>query len=304
VSRIDLDHLRRWIGRSHGDEDVIAARHAQLMAATVDLAVPERIADGAPLPALWHWLYFLDGVPARELGRDGHPARGGFLPPVPLANRMWAGGRVQWLAHLTIGSTVRRTSTVARVEHKRGRSGDLVFVTVRHDLDALDGAPLIREEQDLVYRDPPSPAPSPAPAAESERRAEGDAHDKAAVRASTPPAAERARCVREFTPTSTTLFRYSALTFNGHRIHYDAEYCRDVEGYTNLVVHGPLLATLLAGLAEELLCAPLTDFRYRALAPAFVGATIGLAAEERAGGLDLSASVDGGRVCMLAEART
>jgi len=284
MSRIDLDQLRRWIGRSRTDEDAIGARHARLMAATVDRPAPERIRDGEPLPALWHWLYFLDAAPTREVGRDGHATRGEFLPPVPLSNRMWAGGRVRFLAPVTIGATVRRTSEILRVEHKLGRAGDLVFVTVLHALESPAGEPLVREEHDIVYKDPSPPAAGGASAAGSEI-ADG-------------------QHIRRFTPNSVMLFRYSALTFNGHRIHYDADYCRDVEGYPNLVVHGPLVATLLANFADDIGGAPMRDFTYRALSPAFVGNVVTLRGDRRDGGLDLRATSDDGRVLMQAEAST
>lgn len=265
MSEIDIDHLRTWIGKTHVDEDVISARHARLMAATVGVANPAHIRDDASLPPLWHWIYFLEGLPPAELGRDGHPARGGFLPPVPLPNRMWAGGRVAFLQPVPIGSHIRKTSRIAKIDHKVGRSGDLVFVTVLHELASLAGEPLIREEHDIVY--------------------------KSASRPATPAAAEMrpAQFSATFTPTSTTLFRYSALTFNGHRIHYDLDYCRNVEGYASLVIHGPLVATLLANFAEEVSGRTVREFNYRGLSPALLGETITLAA-----------SIDGDRVALAA----
>ena len=266
MSQIDIAHLRTWIGRTHADEDTIALRHARLMAATIDLPDPARIVDGAPLPPLWHWIYFLEGLPPGELGRDGHPARGGFLPPVPLPNRMWAGGRAAFLAPVPIGARVKKVSSILEVDHKVGRSGDLVFVTVLHEVESLDGEALIREEHDIVYKSAGRPAP-PASAA----------------------ATEPAPFGKTFTPTSTTLFRYSALTFNGHRIHYDLDYCRNVEGYANLVIHGPLNATLLAGFAEEASGRRVRQFNYRGLAPALLGETI-----------TLSATIDGDRVALAA----
>jgi 3-methylfumaryl-CoA hydratase len=255
------------------------------MAATVDHRAPSEVRDGEALPALWHWIYFLEGLPAHELGSDGHPARGGFLPPVPLANRMWAGGRVRFVAPVPIGATVLRRSTVLGVDHKRGRTGDLVFVTVRHELESATGQPLVHEEHDIVYK-----GPSRASAGAVETR---------------PPSASALgapAATRTFVPTSTTLFRYSALTFNGHRIHYDADYCRDVEGYPSLVVHGPLVATLLANAAEELGGRRLGGFDYRALAPAFLGDTITLGATLDAGRIELVATLHDGRACMRAEA--
>jgi len=280
MGNIDLEHLRSWIGKLRSDEDLIAARHAGLMAATVDYPDVGRIRDGEPLPPLWHWIYFLEGLPARELGRDGHPARGGFLPPVPLANRMWAGGRVSFVAPVRIGSTVRKESGILDVAHKTGRSGDLVFVTVLHELSSPQGELLIREEHDIVYKNAEAPA-----------KAAGVA-----------PPGTPAQFSRSWTPTTTTLFRYSALSFNGHRIHYDADYCREVEGYPNLVIHGPLTATLLAGFAEEASGRRLRDFNYRGLSPALLGDSITLHATVLESRVVLYATRDKDTVCMQAEA--
>ncbi|MBK7542706.1 MAG: MaoC family dehydratase N-terminal domain-containing protein [Candidatus Competibacteraceae bacterium] len=280
MSEIDLDHLRTWIGKSRADEDLIAARHARLMAATVDYWATERIRDGERLPPSWHWLYFLDGPPTSQLGGDGHPARGGFLPPVPLSNRMWAGGRVSIQAPATIGSTVRKTSTIVKVDHKQGRSGDLVFVTVIHELHTVQGELLIREDQDIVYKDFTPPG----------------------QKTSAPPAPPPAPHTKTYTPTSTMLFRYSALTFNAHRIHYDMDYCREVEGYPSPVVHGPLNATLLADYAEELSGGRVREFRYRGLAPATLGHSITLHATPGEKSTALQARLDNGTVCMEAEA--
>lgn len=271
MSQIDIAHLRTWIGKTHTDEDDISLRHARLMAATVDHPEPARMQEGTALPPLWHWIYFLEGLPPGELGRDGHPARGGFLPPVPLPNRMWAGGRVKFLKPVPIGSRIRKVSSILKVDHKVGRSGDLVFVTVLHELKSLVDELLIREEHDIVY--------------------------KSATRQATPPenAAEAIRTPfsKTFTPTSTTLFRYSALTFNGHRIHYDLDYCRNIEGYSNLVIHGPLNATMLAGFAEEASGRAVREFNYRGLSPALLGETI-----------TFSASIDGDRVQLAATLRS
>lgn len=280
MSEIDLDHLRTWIGKSRADDDLIAARHARLMAATVDYFAAERIRDGERLPPLWHWLYFLEGVPASALGPDGHPAKGGFLPPVPLSNRMWAGSRLSFLAPVPIGSTVRKTSRILSVDHKQGRSGDLVFVTVRHELQSLEGEPLIQEEQDIVYKDFTPPG-------------------QKSKEPTTPPAAPY---TRTYAPTTSLLFRYSALTFNAHRIHYDLDYCREVEGYRNPVVHGPLNATRLADYAEEVSGKHLREFSFRGLAPALLGNSITLRAEPVEQRIALQATLDDGTVCMQAEA--
>ena len=280
MSQIDIAHLRTWIGKTLVDEDDIALRHARLMAATVDLPDPTRIQEGAALPPLWHWIYFLEGLPPGELGRDGHPARGGFLPPVPLPNRMWAGGRVKFLKPVPIGSRVRKVSSILKVDHKVGRSGDLVFVTVLHELKSLGDELLVREEHDIVYKS-----------------ATGSAAPQANVAEAGP-----APFSKSFTPTSTTLFRYSALTFNGHRIHYDLDYCRNIEGYSNLVIHGPLNATLLAGFAEEIGGKTLREFNYRGLSPALLGETITFSAQTDGDRLQLAATLGSGVRSMEAEA--
>ncbi len=283
MNEINLDYLRTWIGTTHGDEDLISVRHARLMAATVDYCPPERVQDGGELPPLWHWIYFLEGLPSSELGRDGHPARGGFLPPVPLPNRMWAGGRVSFLAPVRIGSTVHKESSILNVDHKTGRSGDLVFVTVLHELKSPQGELLIREEHDIVYKGPKISTPPGSTA-------------------NLPPPVPAGQFTKTYTPTSTTLFRYSALTFNGHRIHYDADYCRNVEGYPNLVIHGPLNATLLAAYAEEVSNSRVLEFSYRGIAPAVLGESISLSAAIEGKRIALHATLDNGALCMQAEA--
>lgn len=278
MSKVDIDHLRAWIGRQETSEDLLSARHARLMAATMGIEQTQFV-DGAPLPPLWHWIYFLEGLPPERLGRDGHPQRGGFLPPVPLENRMWAGGNVKFHATVRLGSVVQKRSTIQSVEYKQGRSGELVFVTVLHEV-LSDGNVAIEETHDIVYKDPSPPG---ATASKPEL-----------------PQAEQGKSL---TPTSTTLFRYSALTFNGHRIHYDVDYCRDVEGYPNLVIHGPLNATLLANYAQEILGRPIREFRYRGLQPSFIGDVLRLNAAAVKDGLTVWVDRGEGRISMHADAR-
>jgi 3-methylfumaryl-CoA hydratase len=278
---LDLDALRGWTGRRETDHDRIQPRQARLLAATLGSA-SDGLQTGAPLPPLWHWVYFLQGLPPEALGRDGHPARGGFLPPVPLSNRMWAGGRVHWHRPLPLGSAAEKTSTVQDIAHKQGRSGDLVFVTVRHELHA-EGALCVAEEQDIVYRNP-SPAGAAPPAAAPAAAMPDPAHEEA------------------WTPDSTELFRYSALTFNGHRIHYDADYCREVEGYPGLVVHGPLIATRLAGLVARVLGRPLQRFAYRGQRPSFAGQALRLCVAAQADGCRVWAAQADGAVAFDATA--
>jgi 3-methylfumaryl-CoA hydratase len=203
---------------------------------------------GDPLPPPWHWTLCVPAARQSAIGPDGHPARGGFLPPVPLPRRMWAGGRLTFPQPLRVGEAVQRRSQVVSVEHKCGRSGELVFVLVRHEFHGALGL-AITEEHDIVYRDLPV-AGAPAPA-------------------STPAPAE-ASWQRDIAPDDVLLFRYSALTFNGHRIHYDRRYVTEVEGYPGLVVHGPLIATLLLDLLRRKLPdATIAAFEFKAVKPLF-----------------------------------
>jgi len=240
MSATDLD---KWVGRSETRADLIAPAPAVALAATLDLD-PASIGEGRPLPPLWHWLYFHAPVASGQLGRDGHPARGGFMPPVELPRRMWAGGRLSFHAPLRVGERARRQSTIASVQRKRGRSGELVFVRVDHRI-FRDDQLLIEEQQDVVYREAGAAQPSAGS-----------------------PAPGGARFSRVLTPDPVLLFRYSALTFNAHRIHYDRDYAVHEEGYGALVVQGPLTATLLLDLlARELPGAGVSGFEFRGLRP-------------------------------------
>lgn len=210
---------RDWIGRTESSPDQITANLSRRIAATLGQPAP---APGEALPELWHWAYFQEPADAAGLGADGHAARGGFLPPADRRNRMWAGGRLEFLRPLVVGEDAMRRSTILSVDEKTGRTGSLLFVTVRHDYEQRDGL-AVREEQDIVYREPAPPRTAdPEPLAQPEWS-------------------------ETVVPTSTLLFRYSAVTFNGHRIHYDWPYATAEEGYAGLVVHGPLIATLLVG---------------------------------------------------------
>ena len=241
--------LADWIGRSETVEDTLVPTPLQALAATLD-HVPPRVPAGTPLPPLWHWLYFLPLHRHSDIGRDGHARRGGFLPPVPLPRRMWAGSQFEFRAPLRVGDTVQRTSTIADVTQKHGRSGTLVFVKVRHELRANGAAdPALVEFHDIVYRearraDDIEPPPQPAPT--------------------------DAAWQRQIVPDDVLLFRYSALTFNAYRIHYDRKYVTEVEGYPGLVVHGPLIATLLLDLLHrERPEARVATFRFKAVRPTF-----------------------------------
>lgn len=230
-----------WVGRRTSSTEWLDPRQADRMAATLDR--PAGFVAGDPLPPAWQWLYFHDVVAASMLGEEGHPALGVTMPPVPLPRRMWAAGELRYDAPLRLGSTVTRDSTIAAITPKHGSTGPLFFVTVEHRFSA-DGEPRLHEQQTIVYREMSPEASLPAPT----------------------PAPAEAPWRTHWALDATALFRYSALTFNGHRIHYDADYAREVEGYPGLVVHGPLLATLLADLAvrEQ---RPVGRFRYRARSP-------------------------------------
>ena len=241
-----MEKLTDWIGRATESACWLDPWRAQAMHATLDAgdASPR---EGDALPACWHWLYFLEDVPSHELGTDGHPARGGFLPPVPLPRRMWAGSRLEFLAPLVLGARARKVSRVVAVEEKTGRSGQLCFVTVEHD--TFSGTNLaVRERQDIVYR-------------EASRGGQP-------VRADAAPSG--AQYERTWTLDTPRLFRYSALTFNSHRIHYDRNYAMVEEGYPGLVVQGPMLALMMLELLRERLpLRRLSSFEFRALAPLF-----------------------------------
>jgi len=245
----DTARWRDWIGRSEAAEDVIDPVRARALHAALDLpgAPP---GPGDPLPPLWHWLYFWTTPPASTLGPDGHPERGGFLPPIDLPRRMWAGSRITFPRPLPIGSTAQRRSTIADVRMTQGRSGRLAFVTVRHEISAA-GEVCVVDEHEIVYRAPPVPDEVAQPGK---------------------PAPDQASWRRDWRADPVLLFRYSALTFNGHRIHYDRTYVTEVEGYPGLVVHGPLLATLMVELVREHdPAADITAFEFRARRPIFDG---------------------------------
>ncbi len=251
INAAALTKLQSWQERSETMSDLITAAPLRALSATLDRddPVPE---DGSAVPALWHWLYFLPHARQSEIGPDGHPRRGGFLPPVPLPRRMWAGGRLRWETDnpLRLGQEVQRVSTIRSVQHKTGRSGELLFVLVEHRFSNQDGLALV-EEHDIVYRAAARPGdPEPPP--------------------QQPPLADQAAWSRTIVPDDILLFRYSALTFNGHRIHYDRQYVTQVEGYPGLIVHGPLIATLLLDLLRrKLQGAKVVTFDFKALRPTF-----------------------------------
>jgi len=279
---MNLNHLRDWVGRSEERTDLVTAAPVAALAATLDRdGIDSR--PGADIPPLWHWLYFTPLARQSDIGADGHAKRGGFLPPVPLPRRMWAGGRLEFLRPLNVGETIKRVSRIKDVNIKEGRSGTLVFVTVAHEISSTASI-AIREEHDIVYRENPGP-------------------DTPALKPQ--PAATDATFSREIVPDPVLLFRYSALTFNGHRIHYDRSYVTQVEGYPGLIVHGPLIATLLMDLLQRHRPEALIgSFSFRAVRPLFdihrftvcgradAGRGVALWARDHEGWLAMEASAD------------
>jgi len=266
-TNLDANYLRQWIGNKESIEETISAEPLHRMAATLDRA-PSIIARGDAIPALWHWAYFLTPVRASDLGRDGHAALGEFMPPVPLPRRMWAGGQLKFNAPLRVGDKARRESSVRDVRLKQGRTGKLCFVEVEHRI--LVGDELrFSEVHNIVYRD----------VKQSDEK-----------NVLPPEAPGDAQWTREVVPSSTLLFRYSALTFNGHRIHYDQDFCRDEEGYPGLVFHGPLTATMLLEMAmEQNPKRSLAGYAFRAYSPLFDNAAF-----------SLNGKMDGGNAVMWA----
>jgi len=277
-------NLKDWIGRSEEVADIATATPYAALSATLDRPAA-RPATGDVLPPLWHWLYFLPLHRQSELGPDGHAKRGGFLPPVPLPRRMWAGSQFEFHQPLRIGDALTRTSTIHDVTEKSGRTGPLVFVKVRHEVRRTgERALALTEFHDIVYREAPgaddvAPPPKAAPS--------------------------DAAWEKQWVPDDVLLFRYSALTFNGHRIHYDRRYVTEVEGYPGLIVHGPLIATLLLDLLRHQMPeAEVLRFEFRALRPTFDinhffvcgapqadGKTIRLWAKDHEGWLTMDATV-------------
>lgn len=233
-------NLQDWVGRQQSVTDFISVAHTKKIAYSVNAPVP---ADGDFLPHLWHWAFFIDPAPLEELGTDGHAARGGFLPPADNRNRMWAGGRLNFVRHLLVGKEATCVSTIKSIVEKEGRTGKLLFVTLEHSYEQ-DGEVCFIEEQDIVYREPTPP------------KLTGDIP------------APTAQWSQEVRPTTTMLFRYSAVTFNGHRIHYDYPYANREEGYPGLVVHGPLIATkVLQSFTESNPDKKVTYFGFRGVRP-------------------------------------
>jgi 3-methylfumaryl-CoA hydratase len=278
---LDLDRLTQWVGRTESDLDYVTVPAVHRLAATLDLDRPMP-KTGDALPIGWHSILFPRVVRQSQIGKDGHPERGDFLPPVPLPRRMFAGKRVTYRAPLLISDEVRRESTIQSVTPKTGRSGQMVFVTVKTDIVSPRGV-AITEEQDIVYREDPDPNAPPAPP----QRAPGTAVWKKAV-----------------TPDVVMLFRYSALTFNGHRIHYDHPYVTGVEGYPALVMNGGLTTLLVHELVREQAPRPLRHIASRNVRPLFVDRQFMVCGEPSSDGSKVKLWVvdDGEALALSAEA--
>lgn len=272
---LDIDHLRQWIEREEVKSELLTPAVVDRFKATFDQEGEAQ--NGAPAPLLIHLCLTAPTAPSSSLGPDGHPARGGFLPPVPLPRRMWAGGSFTFHDDIYVGEMVTRRSTIQDVTIKEGRTGMLCFVTVQHEITS-DGRQTISERQDIVYRGEDQP----------------DAVKK------TPEPAPHGSHRETIIPSAPFLFRYSALTFNGHRIHYDAPYVRNVEAYPGLIVHGPLQATLLAQLAEKLRGKRPARFDFRSLSTLFDDADFMLNAEDDGERIKLWTSYANGPVAMEA----
>ena len=277
TDKIDLDRLRQWIGRTEEASDIVTAQLVKGLRATLFMEIGRpKAGDAAPFTA--HWCLAQPVYPMSELGSDGHPARGGFLPPVPLPRRMWAGGELEFFEPLRVGDAMTRTSRIADVTMKTGSTGALCFVSVDHQITTPRGT-AIRERQDIVYRgvSPTQPSAPAKPAA--------------------PPAAAQHR--ESHMADAVLLFRYSALTFNGHRIHYDRDYVTRVEGYPGLIFHGPMQAAFLVEFAAKLHrgAAP-KKFSYRGVQPLFEGSEFSVNANDTSAGMDLWTANSTGQATM------
>lgn len=274
-----MTDIQSWIGKSETNTALIDQRQVELMGATFDKQI---LNNGDALPPCWHWAWFNAAKPHSELGRDGHPKRGGngLLPPVELPRRMWAGGELTFIKPILIGREIKKTSTIEKIAEKSGSTGALCIVTVLHEL--ADGNDIcISEKQNLVFREDPKP-------------------DTPKAMPPSPP--EAATISREITPDPVTMFRYSALTFNGHRIHYDVDYARDVEGYDGLVFHAPLTATLLMELASDIAGKAISNFKYRATAPLFGHEVFSIHGKQEDDKIIVWAQTPSGGQAMIAEA--
>ena len=274
------EQFQQWIGRRERQLDDLDPWRARAAAAMLDCEALD-LRPGAPLPPLWQWFYFLATVPQSSLSLDGHPQRGGFMPPIELPRRMFAGSRMTFHRPLRLGQPAERRAEIRDVQQKAGRSGGLAFVTVDYAYYQADKLS-IEEQQDIVYREAGAPVSAP--------------------QALDPPALEEGIWSREFSADSRVLFRFSALTFNAHRIHYDRAYARDEEGYPGLIVHGPLTAMLLADLVRRNDARRVATFSFRGAAPLFDLAPLRLRGMPTDDSVDLEARSPDERIALTATA--
>ncbi|WP_316175180.1 MULTISPECIES: MaoC family dehydratase N-terminal domain-containing protein [unclassified Bradyrhizobium] len=264
AEQLDLDHLKQWIGRTTEASDIVTAQLTKGLRATLFQEIGDPV-TGEIAPYTVHWCLAQPVFPHDQLGPDGHPTRGGFLPPVPLPRRMWAGGELNFIDPLRVGDLATRVSRISDIAVKAGSTGQLCFVSVEHTITTPRGV-AIRERHDIVYRDmggtPAAPAKAPPP----------------------PPVAQHRE---SHVSDPVLLFRYSALTFNGHRIHYDRDYVTKVEGYPGLIFHGPLQAALLVEFAAKLKGKVPGKFSYRGVQPLFEGSEFSVNANPTDAGLDV-----------------
>ncbi|MBV8927264.1 MAG: MaoC family dehydratase N-terminal domain-containing protein [Bradyrhizobium sp.] len=265
TEKLDIDHLRQWIGRSQEASDIVTAQLVKGLRATLFQEIGEpKTGDVAPFTV--HWCLAQPVFPMSMLGADGHPIRGGFLPPVPLPRRMWAGGELEFVDPLRVGDEAMRASRIADVTVKTGSTGALCFVAVDHVISTARGI-AIRERHDIVYRDVGG-----APAAVK----------------NAPPAPPVAQHRETHVSDPVLLFRYSALTFNGHRIHYDRDYVTKVEGYPGLIFHGPMQAALIVEFAARLRHGrPPKKLAYRGVQPLFEGSEFSVNANDEGSSMQL-----------------
>ena len=276
--RGDMQGFNDFIGRKRVTRDILDP--ARVNALDIALGGGGSFARGDALPLLDHWLHFWEVKPPGELGEDGHPAKGGFLPPIPLPRRMWAGGRLSFYHPLILGDAVEKTSTIVSITEKSGSSGPLVFVTLRHEYADENGV-AVSEEQDLVYR-------------------EAAAKMQPLTEASPPPDATWQETIN---PDTVLLFRYSALTMNGHRIHYDRPYASDAEYYPRLVIHGPLQAKLMMRLSSRGISEPVKRFSFRGQSPAYEGMPLHIGGNADDDGGEFWTQQGSGK-CMVAAVKT
>ncbi len=274
--------MMTWQAKPLIVSDTLHLPAAQFLAATLDRS--EQFSIGDALPPAWHWCYFLSAAHRSALGYDGHAEKGDFLPPIALPRRMWGGSRFQFHAPMRLGETITRVSNVINVKETTGKSGKLAFVTVKHEYVGANGVLRVEEEHDIVYRD-----------YDDDRNP-----DRALPHLDAP---NHADVVVSVVPDPVLLFRYSALTFNGHRIHYDLPFCREKEGYRHLVVHGPLLATMLINLASDQATGrTMTAFTFKAKSPLFCDESFNLHAKREGNAIALWATNASGGLAMEARA--